>query len=131
MDVVPVLGLDGFVSNKDRVMIKLYEYFMSSEYSQSNIFYGTIASMKYIVAEAKDDSEIIKMTKEALENMYVSYFKTVVVDVVALEQPAKTVFGVTITCLDDNNITHNLNQNIFISDNNIITYYAQQEALAK
>jgi len=128
MDAVPTLSLDGFVTNKEIMMIKLYEYFLCSDYSQSNTFYGTVVSLKYILSEAKDGVELKGMVDEALSLMYESYFRAVTVDSVVSETDNKIKLDVNIRCLDDNDITHNLSKSLDVVDNNIVGFDAIQES---
>lgn len=73
---IPTLTIDGFVTNKYIQMYKLFEYFLASDYSQSNTFSGKVASLKYILAT--ETSETMTSTIEnQLRNLYISYFDSV------------------------------------------------------
>jgi len=37
-NVVPHLSRNGFIADNDSILTKLYEYFLTSEYSQSNTY---------------------------------------------------------------------------------------------
>lgn len=127
MDALPTLSVDGFLTTKAGIMIKLYEYFMASDYSQSNTFLGDIASMKYIAATATDINELTAMTKDALEKMYLRYFPTVVVEITPYDRPNNMEVVVDIVATDDTGVTHTLKNSIKTVNNVIVDYGMQQE----
>lgn len=51
MDVIPSLTVDGFITNKRTQISKIMEYFLASDKSQSNTFYGKVYSLKGILQE--------------------------------------------------------------------------------
>lgn len=78
---LPTLTLDGFVTNKQIMFYKIWEYFLTSENSQSNTFY--VSSYKYIMAtafETGDQSAIGRSMEGALTNLYKKYYDNVQVD---------------------------------------------------
>lgn len=78
---VPTLGLDGFINNPQIVMRKLWQYFLTCDYSQSNIFHGDIKSFKYIMATARVGDDIEQVMEASLRSLYGNYFRNVSVDV--------------------------------------------------
>jgi len=78
---VPTLSTDGFITDRGNIMVKLFEYLITSNYSQSNIFINGVSSLKYIVAGASDGLELVRAVKRTILDMYVSYYDTVDVDV--------------------------------------------------
>jgi len=78
---IPHLSRDGWLKDPSTMVNKLFEYFLVSEYSQSNTYRGKITSLKYILEQntASDDikSEIIK----ALVNMYNRYFTDILINI--------------------------------------------------
>lgn len=79
---LPTLTLDGFVTNKQIMLSKIWEYFLTSEYSQSNVFHGDIFSFKYIMATASGQLECSRIIEENLSNLFRKYYETVLVDVI-------------------------------------------------
>jgi len=96
---VPHLSVDGWLSNPKRTMIKLYEYFLTSEYSQSIAHYGKIASLKYILEHASTADEMSSLIKNQLETMYNNYFDTseVIVNINETNNTMEYQVGVTVT----------------------------------
>ena len=45
---LPMLNRNGWIENKEIVIDKLFEHFLASEYSQTNLLYGEVASLKFI-----------------------------------------------------------------------------------
>lgn len=79
--VLPSLSVDnGWVSDPDTIMQKLFEIFLSCDFSQSN--YGDASSFKYILnlpdLEPVGRADAIK---KSLENLYSEYFDSVTVTV--------------------------------------------------
>jgi len=127
MDAIPTLAVEGFTTNKTVIMTKLYEYFMSSDYSQSNTFFGDIASLKYILAEAADSAALDSMVTEALYKMYDRYFDTVVVDTIVTDDSNMIRVDVNIVATDYDTKVYKLNQTIRVTDNKIVDYNTEQE----
>lgn len=101
---VPTLGLDGFIDNTQIKIRKLWQYFLTSEFSQSNVFHTQIKSFKYIMATKKVGSDIEQAMEAALKDLYGSYFNSVNVDVSCV--------------LDSNTNTHYLKIALVINHNN-------------
>lgn len=129
MDALPTLAVDGFTTDKAVIVTKLYEYFLASDYSQTNTFFNGVASLKYILGEAKGMTELDTMIKDALTNMYSKYFPVVVVDTIPDETDSKVGLSVNVLVTDDAGNNYRLNELIDITDNNIINYDKKQEAL--
>jgi len=79
--VVPQLTRDGWTSDPTTIMVKLFEYFLISEYSQTNTMYGDISSLKYLMEIEKDVYELRNVIIRTLDKLYGRYFKTVNVSV--------------------------------------------------
>ena len=127
MLAIPTLNVDGFTSNKSIMMIKLYEHFLSSEYSQSNIFLGKIASAKYILSEAKGAAELKDMFTLAIDAIYTNYFKSVTTDITITESDNSINITVNVRTVDENNESFRLNEIINVTDNKITNYGTHQE----
>ena len=79
---VPTLTLDGFLNTKKLQMSKLFEYYLASDFSQSNTFYGQVCSLKYILAKSGGDADTIRSGIVAdLSKLYGNHFTTVTPDV--------------------------------------------------
>ena len=73
--ILPTLTEDGFLDNPQLMLTKLYEYFLSSDYSQSVSFFGNISSLRYIVRKYNEDIDILKMEiSDALNVMIGRYW---------------------------------------------------------
>ena len=127
IDAMPTLTPEGFTTNKAIMMIKLYEYFLSSEYSQSNTFYGDIASLKYILSEAKDATELNDMVTAALTKMYNTYYMTTTVYTVVKETDNNMTVTVNVVCRDYDQKVYKLNETLGVTSNKVIQYPKFQE----
>lgn len=87
---IPTLSVDGWTSNKNAQMGKLFEYFLASEYSQSNTFYGGISSLKYILANYNESFEISEEIKKSLIKLYENYYDSLDVSVVVDEESSES-----------------------------------------
>lgn len=102
---IPSLSLDGWIDNKHMQMAKLWEYFMASEYSQTNLFNGEIASLKYLLATSNPGNNLKLKIEEALIKMYNNYFDNTVceVNIDSTSELDKYKVYIQITCIDNNN----------------------------
>lgn len=78
--MIPTLTTDGYVTNKNIIMRKLWEYFVTSEYSQSNTFYAKVSSLKWLIASHKVSSELSRSVEDSLVALYKRYFDNVECD---------------------------------------------------
>ena len=74
---LPTLSEEGFVTNKNVLIGKLFKYFLASNYSQSNTFYGDISSLNWIIANNIPDEKLKADLETALVKLYGRYFDKV------------------------------------------------------
>lgn len=75
--VVPSMSLSGFVSDVPTMIDYMFAYYLTSDYSQSNLFHGNIVSLqKQIQQYQHSEIELTTRVREELEG----YFKTIVDD---------------------------------------------------
>ncbi len=85
--VVPSMSLSGYVSDVPTMIDYMFAYYLTSDYSQSNLFHGKIVSLqKQIQQYQHNDTELTTRVREELEG----YFKSIVDDAtieVATDKP--------------------------------------------
>lgn len=79
---VPTLTMDGFVTNKNLMVAKLWAYYLTSDHSQSTTFSGDVQSLKYDLLSSDIDSMLTKNIEASLEELYGNYFDKAKADVV-------------------------------------------------
>ena len=119
-NAIPHLSASGWIKNTSSVVIKLYEYFLTSEYSQSNTFYGEVVSLKYILQNYTSTSDIEQAIRDALNKMYNRYFDTVNVTVLVDEQDNGTSYGINVSVTDADGTTKDLSSDVNTIGNNIV-----------
>lgn len=77
MDVIPSLTVEGFITNKRTQISKIMEYFLASDKSQSNTFYGKVYSLKGILQEYSSPADIASAIKSQLTEMCLHHFDSV------------------------------------------------------
>lgn len=77
MDVIPSLTVEGFITNKRTQISKIMEYFLASDKSQSNTFYGKVYSLKGILQEFSSPGDISNAIKSQLTEMCLYHFTSV------------------------------------------------------
>lgn len=119
--VLPTLTLTGWVYDKNLLIKKVLEYFITSDYSESIIYYGKISSFKYLVKEYGHDKYLLRDNiKSTLENLYKRYFKEVNVDIDVKEDKNNELnIYLELLCYDENNVKYTLSQS-FSSNINIL-----------
>ena len=75
--VLPSLSDEGFITNKEVIIAKLFKYFLASNYSQSNTFYGDISSLNYIIATNTPNDKMRADLETTLIKLYGRYFDSV------------------------------------------------------
>ena len=95
MESIPTLTLDGFITNKKAQMVKLFEYFLASDKSQSNVF-NNIQSLKYILTQNKNMSDLKTALDRAIMDLYKPFFTNVTPDVIIKESDTSNVINIYI-----------------------------------
>ena len=95
MESIPTLTLDGFITNKKAQMVKLFEYFLASDKSQSNVF-NDIQSLKYILTQNKNMSDLKTALDRAIMDLYRPFFTNVTPDVIIKESDTSNVINIYI-----------------------------------
>lgn len=100
---VPTLTTDGWVTNKNLQLVKIFEYFLASDYSQSNTFNGMIASLKYIITMNHTVDETTEAIERTLTKLYASYYDTVsiIVDVTEDDDNGIVNYTINVVCTYD------------------------------
>ncbi len=111
---LPHLSVEGFITNKNILMVKLFEHFIASEYSQSNIYIHKVASLKYLLYHYKETDELYRELTNTLTVMYKCYFETAEVHVDITDDPESSVNEITIdiTTTDTNEKIYQLSKSI-------------------
>lgn len=117
---IPHLSINGWISDNSTKMTKLYEYFLTSEHSQSNTFINKIASLKYIIQKHAGTSEIESVIKSSLYNMYIRYYKEVTVIITTVVNDDSVTYSTDISAVDFDNKVNKLSNNINVSGSNIL-----------
>ncbi len=85
---VPSLSEDGWVNSPELMGDYLLSHFFVSDYSQTQIYLGTVSSLPYIVQQYQDDlSGLLPVVQSALSSYLSKYFVNVIVEVNAAPNP--------------------------------------------
>lgn len=80
--VVPSLSLSGFVSDVPTMIDLMFSYYLTSDYSQSNVFNGRIISLqKQMQQYQHDEITLIQKVREELEGYFQSVVDSATVEV--------------------------------------------------
>ena len=72
--VVPTLSRDGYISNTEDTMRKIFEYYLVSEYSQSNTFRGEVVSITYDLEMGANVGDKRDNINRSLSKLFTRYF---------------------------------------------------------
>lgn len=117
--VVPTFTTSGFVSDINIMLVKIYEYFITSQKSQSSSFYTDIISLPYILqVNGNDFDNITSECISSLKKVCSEYWSNVTVDA-------------SISKIDNNgNESNNLFINIEVTEDGK-TYYLDKSITIK
>jgi len=123
-NVLPTLTLDGYLDSVEIMMTKLFEYFVTSEYSQTKLFYTNISSLPYLVRDAGPDLDKLEdSVKETLTKLYSRFWNNVTVFVNVKDKKISSTKHKTIIDIDieviHNNRTYTLNKSAEVTDNKV------------
>ena len=75
--VIPTLSAEGWDTSPLAQMSKLWEYYQSSDFSQSNMFLGGVSSLKHTLQKDIDPIVLKQNIEKDIFNLYGSYFEEV------------------------------------------------------
>ena len=104
MQVIPTLSSAGFVSDVPTMIDRMLAYYLTSDYSQSNLFHGQILSLqKQMQAYQHNDIELITNVREQLEGYFGGIADAVTVTVSTArpnpEDPARINVSVSVSVI--------------------------------
>ena len=123
-NAVPSLSSDGFITNKNLQMTKLFGYFMAADYSQSTFFKDSVYSLKYILAQYTNPATAAVAIETALKELYKKYYDKVTVFVDQQDNGGGIVkLMIDVQCIDNNPYKqYNLYKEIKTKDGNMVEY---------
>lgn len=120
--VLPSLSDEGFITNKEVIIAKLFKYFLASNYSQSNTFYGDISSLNYIIATNTPNDKMRADLETTLIKLYGRYFDSVDFNV-NIETDNTDVAKIYIDgTLQDGTKTYNLSKTVAVQGSTITNF---------
>ena len=101
--VLPTLTIAGFVTDENVIMSRLYEYFLTTQNSQSVLYSYYINSYYSAIKDNSVDESIVKENiGSSLSTLYSNYFTNVEVDIslTSRDDSGGSVFslGIRLTC---------------------------------
>ena len=118
--VVPTLSRDGYISNVEDTMRKIFEYYLVSQYSQSDTFRGEVVSITYDLEMGNNVGDKRDNINRSLSKLFTRYFFNPTIDV-SIDTSKEPIIIITIkVTVIINNKTYILS-NTVSSQKNIIT----------
>lgn len=123
MKPLPTLSTNGWVTDIVALATRLMDYFLASEYSQSQFYYGEVSSLQYLIQQHGHDPQMLaQRTQLQLDRYLTRYFEQVRVNVDVDDQPASGAhYGLQIQAdLSDGQRMHSLGRLIWVGENQIL-----------
>lgn len=129
--VIPTMGINGFISDIDELLNKIYFYYLTSDYTQSVTFFGKIKSLSYALKRADYKPEkSTEIVQEDLLHILHRYFPNLNPDSVvttykeSLSGANKVIYiiGIDIELVDGNGKKHQLSKSIELDPENKIHF---------
>ena len=122
--VLPTLTTKGFISDENLMMTKLYEYFLTTQYSQSVLYSGNIESYDKVVKNnVVIQKELENDLHDSIYNIYSKYFTDVepMVKLIDHDINGNSVYKVNIevTCKGRDGATLSLSKSLTMNDGKI------------
>jgi len=113
---VPSLTTDGFLTHIPTMIVKIYEYFTISDYSQSVCFFGNISSLTYIVNTYSTKPDMVRLElMNTLTKLYNNYWDNIDIDV-EIKSFINDVYdiNVDVSVTDSDGNVHSLRRNLVL-----------------
>lgn len=122
---LPTLGIEGWLSNPQALVEKMFFYYVASYGKQSNMFRGYVYSLLDSVKKGSDPYEIRNNIVQDLSSLYESHFprEDINVTVTASEVLEDAIVNLYIdVTLTKDNVKYSLKETLEIKDSNINNY---------
>lgn len=127
--IIPTLSTDKFISEPILKLDTLFAYFLSSDYSQSNTYRGSISSLKYLMQKnTGDDNGLISDIISTLNTYLLRYFTEVNV---YAEMKEETIIGISIRVKDSDGVEATLERSLNVANGKLDTYAEVQSLLIR
>lgn len=127
--VLPTLTASGWLTDSNKILERLFLYFIGTAYSQSYIYHGSVSSLPWLYYRYGNDlEELATQVKLTLETYLSSYFDTAEVDVYTLEnkeRPGTYELHMSALVVDSDGNSHQLSKAVDLNDSivkTMITY---------
>lgn len=117
---VPSLSEDGWITDPLKKADQLLAHFLSSDYSQTAIYLGRVASFSAVIQETQDDfTKFMQALETVLQSYYSAYFTSVqveVLDVTKASTPSKGEISIYVGFTADDGQSYTLAKSIELLD---------------
>ena len=124
MKALPTLSLHGFITDESLMMSKIYEYFLTTQQSQSVIYEYYIKSYDKIVKDTPTVSrDVINALQENLHGLYSEYFVNVeaIVNLEERDKNDNSVYRllIEVNCVGNSGNNLSLSKALVVNNGNI------------
>lgn len=127
----PALTDEGWVTDKQTIMEKLFLYYITSEKSQSSLFRNDVKSLRYTLQQHKEEYYIKENIKNDLDALYGSFFPIVEVIVETETTDSKADFIINVICYDSNKEKYSLQRILDYKESAINNFQNLLESIRK
>lgn len=127
---LPTLTTDGFITHPPHLLVKLYEYYISSDYLQSVTFFTEIRSLPYMLKEHGDDINKLEMAlNKDFTSLLRRYWSIVEVDFTFIKQDDYYYRMSLDVDINVDGMSHNLKESLLLTHDTFINKNKQYEYL--
>ena len=115
------LSSQGWITSLEHQADRMFAYFVTSEYSQSVLYYGSVRSLPWLVQKyGNDRTDFRREVKNALDNLF-SFYDNVLTEVTLVEgDDDSNQFSVNVSCvLTYQSQEYSLARQLQIADNRV------------
>jgi len=120
--MIPTLSTENWITDPNKMMQKIFYYYVTSMYSQSNLH--TIKSLQYTLATNKNTEEALVVIEQDLLYLYSKYFTnvTAVINTTLSFTDGVAAFIVNIEGVFKDNKTYNLSTSLLADDSGVLNF---------
>ena len=120
--MIPTLSTENWITDPNKMMQKIFYYYVTSAYSQSNLY--TIKSLQYTLATNKNTEEALVVIEQDLLYLYSKYFTnvTAVINTTLSFTDGVAAFIVNIEGVFKDNKTYNLSTSLLADDSGVLNF---------
>lgn len=119
---LPTLSSEGWLTNKEAIIEKLFIYFLAGDVYQSNTFKDYVYTLKEAIQRSDDNHPLQDLISEYLTRLYEDFFPVVEPTITIQETDTDLLYTIDLKLVDEDKKEYNIQRILQSRDSKIINW---------